>query len=292
MSPQGSIVAIVTPMFPDGSLDIAALHGLIDFHINEGTDGIVIVGTTGESPTVNFEEHCKLIDTTVIYANKRIPVIAGTGANSTQEAIDLTKEAKRLGADACLLVTPYYNKPNQKGLFQHFSKVANEVAIDQILYNVPTRTGCDLKNDTVLKLSEIANIVGIKDATGDLTRGIDLIKRLPPHFSVLSGDDSTALSLILLGGKGVISVTANVAPKLMHEMYACVMNKQNEKAMEINQQLFSLHTNLFIEANPIPVKWALKTMGLIKEGIRLPLVELSMEYHKIIQTALKKAHIQ
>ena len=292
MSPQGSIVAIVTPMFPDGSLDIQALHGLIDFHINEGTDGIVIVGTTGESPTVNCEEHCQLIETTVKHVNKRIPVIAGTGANSTQEAIDLTKEAKRLGADACLLVTPYYNKPNQTGLFQHFSKIANEVAIDQILYNVPSRTGCDLKNDTVLKLSEIPNIVGIKDATGDLTRGIDLIKRLPSHFSVLSGDDATALSLMLLGGKGVISVTANVAPKLMHEMYACVIAKQNEKAIEINQQLFLLHTNLFIEANPIPVKWALKTMGLIKEGIRLPLVELSSDYHKIIQTAMKEAHIQ
>jgi 4-hydroxy-tetrahydrodipicolinate synthase len=224
--------------------------------------------------------------------NKRIPVIAGTGANSTQEAIDLTKEAKRLGADACLLVTPYYNKPNQAGLFQHFAKIANEVAIDQILYNVPSRTGCDLKNDTVLKLSDIPNIVGIKDATGDITRGIDLIKRLPAHFSVISGDDATALSLMLLGGKGVISVTANVAPKLMHEMYACVTSKQNEKAIEINQQLFSLHTNLFIEPNPIPVKWALKTMGLIKEGIRLPLVELNPEHYKIIQTAMKEAHIQ
>jgi 4-hydroxy-tetrahydrodipicolinate synthase len=291
MSPQGSIVAIVTPMFPDESLDIEALHGLIDFHINEGTDGIVIVGTTGESPTVNYEEHCQLIETTVKYANKRIPVIAGTGANSTQEAIDLTKEAKRLGADACLLVTPYYNKPNQAGLLQHFTKIANEVAIDQILYNVPSRTGCDLQNDTVLKLSEIPNIIGVKDATGDMTRGIDLIKRLPSHFSILSGDDATALSFMLLGGKGVISVTANVAPKLMHEMCACVMSKQNEKAIKINQQLFSLHTNLFIESNPIPVKWALKTMGLIKEGIRLPLVELNQEHHKIIQTAMKEAHI-
>ena len=292
MSPQGSIVAIVTPMFPDGSLDIQALHGLIDFHINEGTDGIVIVGTRGESPTVSYEEHCQLIETTVKHANKRIPVIAGTGANSTLEAIDLTKEAKRLGADACLLVTPYYNKPNQAGLLQHFTKIANEVAIDQILYNVPSRTGCDLQNDTVLKLSEIPNIVGIKDATGDMTRGIDLIKRLPSHFSVLSGDDATALSFMLLGGKGVISVTANVAPKLMHEMYVCVMSKQNEKAIEINQQLFSLHTNLFIESNPIPVKWALKIMGFIKEGIRLPLVELNQEHHKIIQTAMKEAHIQ
>jgi 4-hydroxy-tetrahydrodipicolinate synthase len=291
MSPQGSIVAIVTPMFPDESLDIEALHGLIDFHINEGTDGIVIVGTTGESPTVNYEEHCQLIETTVKHANKRIPVIAGTGANSTQEAIDLTKEAKRLGADACLLVTPYYNKPNQAGLLQHFTKIANEVAIDQILYNVPSRTGCDLQNDTVLKLSEIPNIIGVKDATGDMTRGIDLIKRLPSHFSILSGDDATALSFMLLGGKGVISVTANVAPKLMHEMCACVMSKQNEKAIEINHQLFSLHTNLFIESNPIPVKWALKTMGLIKEGIRLPLVELNQEHHKIIQTAMKEAHI-
>ncbi len=292
MSPQGSIVAIVSPMFPDGTLDIEALHGLIDFHINEGTDGVVIVGTTGESPTVNYQEHCQLIETTIKHVNKRIPVIAGTGANSTQEAIDLTKEAKRLGADACLLVTPYYNKPNQLGLFKHFSKIANEVEIDQILYNVPSRTGCDLLTETVLNLSEIPNIVGIKDATGDLTRGIDLIKRLPAHFSVLSGDDATALSLMLLGAKGVISVTANIAPKLMHEMYVCVMSKQNEKAIKINQQLFSLHTNLFIESNPIPVKWALEAMGLIKEGIRLPLVELSPEYHKIILTAMKDAHIQ
>ena len=292
MSPQGSIVAIVSPMFPDGTLDIKALHGLIDFHVKEGTDGVVIVGTSGESPTVNYEEHCQLIETTIKHVNKRIPVIAGTGANSTQEAIDLTKEAKRLGADACLLVTPYYNKPNQAGLFKHFSKIANEVEIDQILYNVPSRTGCDLLNETVLNLSEIPNIVGIKDATGDLTRGIDLIKRLPAHFSVLSGDDATALSLMLLGAKGVISVTANIAPKLMHEMYVCVMSKQNEKAIKINQQLFSLHTNLFIESNPIPVKWALEAMGLIKEGIRLPLVELSPEYHKIILTAMKDAHIQ
>ena len=292
MSPQGSIVAIVSPMFPDGTLDIEALHGLIDFHINEGTDGVVIVGTTGESPTVNYQEHCQLIETTIKHVNKRIPVIAGTGANSSQEAIDLTKEAKRLGADACLLVTPYYNKPNQLGLFKHFSKIANEVEIDQILYNVPSRTGCDLLNETVLNLSEIPNIVGIKDATGDLTRGIDLIKRLPAHFLVLSGDDATALSLMLLGAKGVISVTANIAPKLMHEMYVCVMSKQNEKAIKINQQLFSLHTNLFIESNPIPVKWALEAMGLIKEGIRLPLVELSPEYHKIILTAMKDAHIQ
>ncbi len=292
MSPQGSIVAIVSPMFPDGTLDIKALHGLIDFHVKEGTDGVVIVGTSGESPTVNYEEHCQLIETTIKHVNKRIPVIAGTGANSTQEAIDLTKEAKRLGADACLLVTPYYNKPNQLGLFKHFSKIANEVEIDQILYNVPSRTGCDLLTETVLNLSEIPNIVGIKDATGDLTRGIDLIKRLPAHFSVLSGDDATALSLMLLGAKGVISVTANIAPKLMHEMYVCVMSKQNEKAIKINQQLFSLHTNLFIESNPIPVKWALEAMGLIKKGIRLPLVELSPEYHKIILTAMKDAHIQ
>jgi 4-hydroxy-tetrahydrodipicolinate synthase len=292
MTPQGSIVAIVTPMFPDGSLDIQALHDLIDFHVEEGTDGIVIVGTTGESPTVNCEEHCQLIETTVKHVNRRIPVIAGTGANSTQEAIDLTKEAERLGADACLLVTPYYNKPNQAGLFQHFAKIANDVVIDQILYNVPSRTGCDLKNDTVLQLSDIPNIVGIKDATGDITRGIDLIKRLPAHFSVLSGDDATALSLMLLGGKGVISVTANIAPKLMHEMYECIKSNQNEKAIKINQKLSALHTNLFIESNPIPVKWALENMGLIKEGIRLPLVKLNNEYCKIILEAMKEANIQ
>jgi len=215
---QGSLVAIVTPMFEDGQLDIPSLRSLIDFHVEQGSDGIVIVGTTGESPTVDFDEHCLLIKTAVSQVNGRIPVIAGTGANSTKEAIVLTKKAKELGVDACLLVAPYYNKPTQEGLFQHFTAVADAVNIPQILYNVPGRTACDISNDTTLRLAAHPNIVGIKDATGGIERGTDLLLRAPADFAVYSGDDATALSLMLLGGKGVISVTANVVPKLMHEM--------------------------------------------------------------------------
>ena len=282
---QGSLVAIVTPMFEDGRLDIPSLNALIDFHIDQGSDGIVIVGTTGESPTVDFDEHCLLIKTAVAQVNKRVPVIAGTGANSTKEAIVLTQNAKDLGADACLLVAPYYNKPTQEGLYQHFKAVADAVDIPQILYNVPGRTGCDISNETTLRLATHPNIVGIKDATGGIERGTDLLLRAPADFAVYSGDDATALSLMLLGGQGVISVTANVAPRLMHEM--CVAAKAGDAvaARAINAKIFALHQKLFVEANPIPVKWVLAQMGLIKTGIRLPLVQLSAQYHDVLRAA-------
>ncbi|HPX89734.1 MAG TPA: 4-hydroxy-tetrahydrodipicolinate synthase [Methylophilaceae bacterium] len=288
---QGSLVAIVTPMFEDGSLDISSLRALIDFHIAEGTDGIVIVGTTGESPTVDFDEHCLLIETAVSQVNGRVPVIAGTGANSTKEAIILTQKAKELGADACLLVAPYYNKPTQEGLYQHFKAVADAVEIPQILYNVPGRTGCDISNDTVLRLSSHRNIVGIKDATGGIERGTDLLLRAPKDFVVLSGDDATALSLMLLGGKGVITVTGNVAPKLMHEMCEAALKGDVATARAINAKLFALHQKLFVEANPIPVKWVLAQMGLIKTGIRLPMVPLSAQYHEVLRGACTPAEL-
>jgi 4-hydroxy-tetrahydrodipicolinate synthase len=286
---QGSLVAIVTPMHQDGSLDLNALRALIDFHVEQGTDGIVIVGTTGESPTVNFDEHCLLIKTAVEQSAGRIPVIAGTGANSTTEAIELTSAAKRLGVDACLLVAPYYNKPSQEGLYQHFRAVAEAVAIPQILYNVPGRTGCDIVNDTVLRLVQLPNIVGIKDATGNIERGTDLLLRAPADFAVYSGDDATAMSLMLLGGQGVISVTANVAPKLMHEMCVAAMAGDAKTARSINAKLFGLHQKLFVEANPIPVKWVLEQMQLIGPGIRLPLTPLAQQHHETLRNAMHAA---
>lgn len=287
----GSLVAIVTPMFDDGRLDLDALKKLIDFHVDAGTDGIVIVGTTGESPTVDVDEHCLLIKTTVEHVAKRVPVIAGTGANSTAEAIALTAKAKSLGADACLLVAPYYNKPSQEGLYQHFKAVAAAVEIPQILYNVPGRTGCDISNDTVLRLAQLPNIVGIKDATGGIERGTDLLLRAPADFAVYSGDDASAMALMLLGGKGVISVTANVAPKLMHEMCVAALQGDLAQARAANAKLFGLHQKLFVEANPIPVKWVLQQMGMIAAGIRLPLVNLSAQYHDILRAAMKQAGI-
>jgi 4-hydroxy-tetrahydrodipicolinate synthase len=288
---QGSLVAIVTPMHDNGSLDIQALTKLIDFHIDQGTDGIVIVGTTGESPTVDVDEHCMLIKTTIEHVASRVPVIAGTGANSTKEAIDLTKNAKNLGADACLLVAPYYNKPTQEGLYQHYRAVAEAVDIPQILYNVPGRTGCDISNDTALRLAMIPNIVGIKDATGSVERGTDLILRAPKDFAIYSGDDATGMALMLLGAHGVISVTANVAPKLMHEMYIAATTGKVKEACQINGQLFALHQKLFIEANPIPVKWVLQQMGKIGAGIRLPLVPLSTQHYEVLRNAMKQAGI-
>ncbi len=288
---QGSMVAIVTPMFEDGSLDLDSLRDLIDFHINAGTDGIVIVGTTGESPTVDVAEHCLLIKTTVEHVAGRVAVVAGTGANSTTEAIELTAKAKTLGVDACLLVTPYYNKPTQEGLYQHFAAVAAAVDIPQILYNVPGRTSCDMSNDTVLRLASIKNIVGIKDATGSIERGTDLLLRCPKDFAIYSGDDATGMALMLLGGHGVISVTANVAPKLMHEMCVAAMAGSVKKACEINAKLFGLHQKLFVEANPIPVKWVLQQMGLIQAGIRLPMVNCSAQYHDVLRAEMKKAEI-
>lgn len=288
---QGSMVAIVTPMFDDGSLDLDALRKLIDWHVDAGTDGIVIVGTTGESPTVDVDEHCLLIKTTVEQVAGRIPVIAGTGANSTREAIELTKNAKELGADACLLVAPYYNKPTQEGLYQHYATIAAAVDIPQILYNVPGRTGCDISNDTAIRLSAINNVVGIKDATGGIERGTDLLLRAPKDFAIYSGDDATGMALMLLGAHGVISVTANVAPTLMHQMCVTAMTGDVKKACEINAKLFALHQKLFVEANPIPAKWVLQQMGLIKTGIRLPMVNLSAQYHDVLRHAMSRAEI-
>ncbi|MFM9912312.1 MAG: 4-hydroxy-tetrahydrodipicolinate synthase [Methylophilaceae bacterium] len=286
---KGSLVAIVTPMLPNGALDLPSLRALIDWHITEGTDGIVIVGTTGESPTVNIDEHCLLIKTAVEQVAGRVPVIAGTGANSTSEAIELTAHAKALGADACLLVTPYYNKPTQEGLYQHFTAVAETVAIPQILYNVPGRTACDLHNDTTLRLAQISNIVGIKDATGGIERGTDLLLRAPADFAVYSGDDATALSLLLLGGHGVISVTANVTPKLMHDMCVTAARGELSAARAANQAMFRLHQHLFIEPNPIPVKWVLREMGKIQAGMRLPLTPLASTHHSTLRSAMQTA---
>lgn len=288
---QGSMVAIVTPMFEDGSLDLDALRKLIDFHVEAGTDGIVVVGTSGEAPTVDFDEHHLLIKTAIEHVDGRISVIAGTGANSTKEAIALTTAAKTLGADACLLVAPYYNKPTQEGLYQHFAAVAAAVDVPQILYNVPGRTGCDLANDTALRLAKIDNIVGIKDASGSIDRGTDLILRAPKDFAIYSGDDATGLALMLLGGHGVISVTANIAPKLMHELCVTARAGDVAKACAINAKLFGLHQKLFVEANPIPVKWVLQQMKLIKSGIRLPMVNLSAQYHEALRSAMKEAGI-
>jgi 4-hydroxy-tetrahydrodipicolinate synthase len=288
---QGSMVAIVTPMFDDGALDLESLRALIDWHAASGTDGIVIVGTTGESPTVNVDEHCLLIKTAIEHTAGRMAVVAGTGANSTSEAIELTAKAKKLGADACLLVAPYYNKPTQEGLYQHFATIAKAVDIPQILYNVPGRTGCDISNDTVLSLAEIKNIVGIKDATGGIERGTDLLLRAPKDFLVYSGDDATGMALMLLGGHGVISVTANVAPALMHDMCMAAMAGDVKTACAINAKLFALHQKLFVEANPIPVKWVLQQMGKIQTGIRLPMVNLSAQYHDVLRAAMRAAEI-
>jgi len=284
----GSSVALITPMFDDGVVDYVSLENLIDFHIDAGTSSIVSVGTTGESATIGIVEHLHVIEHTIEYAAKRIPVIAGTGANSTSEAIELTQEAKSLGADACLLVTPYYNKPTQEGLYQHFKLIAETVDIDQLLYNVPGRTAVDMSVDTTLRLAEIENIIGIKDATGDLRVIKQLVKRCPEDFLLLTGDDATALDFILCGGHGGISVTANIVPKELQKVYLSAMAGQSDLAKELNKKLESLHEHLFLEANPIPVKWALHKMGKCHKGIRLPLLVLSKEYQSVILTDLEK----
>jgi 4-hydroxy-tetrahydrodipicolinate synthase len=289
---QGSLVAIVTPMHDDGSLDLDALRRLVDWHVAEGTEGIVAVGTTGESPTVDFDEHCLIIRTVVEHAAGRIRVIAGAGANATQEAIELSRYSRSVGADACLSVVPYYNKPTQEGLYRHFRAIAEAVDIPQILYNVPGRTSCDLANDTVLRLAEVPGIVGIKDATGDLARAVDLLRRAPPGFAQLSGDDATALPYLLIGGHGVISVTANVAPRLMRELCDAARDGRIELARELNDRLFGLHTKLFVEANPIPVKWAVAQLGRIGPGIRLPLTALSATGQEAVAAALRQAGIE
>lgn len=287
----GSLVAIVTPMLPDGALDFARLKTLIDWHVREGTDGIVIVGTTGESPTVDFDEHRSLIKAAVEYAAGRIPVIAGAGGNSTKEAIHLTEYAKRAGADYALSVVPYYNKPTQEGMYRHFRAIAEAVDIPVILYNVPGRTVADLSSETTLRLAEIPNVVGIKDATASMARGAELLQRAPKGFAVYSGEDISTLALILLGAHGTISVTANVAPRLMHEMCVAAMNGDRETAIRINNRLLALHNNLFLESNPIPVKWALNKMGLIDTGIRLPLIPFDPKFHGKLMEAMMAAGI-
>ena len=289
---KGSLVAIVTPMSEDGSLDLQRLRALIDFHIREGSSGVVIVGTTGESPTVDFEEHCLLIRTAVEHAAGRVPVIAGTGANSTREAIELSAYAKQAGADMSLSVVPYYNKPTQEGLYRHFRAIAETVDLPQILYNVPGRTVADMQNDTVLRLAQIPNIIGLKDATGNMERGAEVLRRAPKGFAVYSGDDGTALALLMLGAQGVISVTANVAPRLMQETCAAVFAGDFPTARSDNNKLLGLHRHLFVEANPIPVKWVLQQMGLIDGGIRLPLTPLSSSFHDLLRGAMEQAGIR
>src|SRR5471032_476340 len=286
---SGSLVAIVTPMLADGALDTPRLKALIDWHVAEGTDGIVIVGTTGESPTVDVTEHCGLIENAVKFAAGRVPVIAGTGGNSTREAIELTKFAKKAGANYALSVVPYYNKPTQEGLYRHFKAIAESTDIPVILYNVPSRTVADLANATVLSLSQVPNIVGIKEATSSVERVTDLMKHARKGFLVFSGDDATALSYMLLGAHGVISVTANVAPRLMHEMCALARAGKAADAIAINNRLLGLHRNLFLESNPIPVKWALNRMGRIAEGIRLPLTHFTAPHHETLAASLREA---
>jgi 4-hydroxy-tetrahydrodipicolinate synthase len=289
---QGSLVAVVTPMTEDGRLDLPRFRALIDFHASEGTDGVVVVGTTGESPTVDFDEHKELIRVAVEHAGSRIPIIAGTGANSTAEAIELTASAKRAGAAACLSVVPYYNRPTQDGLYRHFRTIAEAVDIPNILYNVPGRTVADLADDTTLRLAEVPNIVGIKDATGDIGRGSDLLRRAPPGFAVYSGDDATGCALTLLGAQGCISVTANVAPRLNRDMMAAALRGDAVRARELNARLLPLHFKLFVEANPIPVKWAVQQMGLIEGGMRLPLTPLAPQYHDVVREAMRSADVE
>jgi len=288
---KGSIVAIVTPMHEDGSLDLPSFRALIDFHIEQGTDGIVVVGTTGEAPTVDVEEHELLIAEAVKHAAKRIPIIAGTGANSTKEAIELASFSRRAGADASLTVVPYYNKPTQEGLYLHFRSIAEAVDMPHILYNVPGRTVADMNNETVLRLAQIPNIVGIKDATGNIERGSDLLQRAPDDFAVYSGDDASTLALMLLGAQGTISVTANVAPRLMHEMCMAALEGDVALAREINFRLLGLHRNLFVEANPIPVKWAVSRMGKVNNTLRLPLTPLSPGAYNVIEQAMRQAGV-
>ncbi len=287
----GSIVALVTPMFEDGSLDWGSLDGLLDFHLTHGTNAIVAVGTTGESATLDPAEHCKVIEHVVKKIGGKIPVIAGTGANSTTEAIELTQAAKNIGADACLLVAPYYNKPTQEGLYLHHKKVAETVDIEQILYNVPGRTAVDMHNETVLRLADIPNICGIKDATGDISRGTRLIEQLNGKIPVYSGDDATAYKLMLAGAKGNISVTANILPKEMSQICALAMAGKAEEAEALNGLLAELNQCLFVEANPIPVKYALNKMGMMSSGIRLPLTPLSASFHAKLDQALKARNL-
>lgn len=288
---QGSIVALVTPMTENGSIDKDSLKKLVEFHIDQGTDSIVAVGTTGESATLDEDEHCDFIQSVVDYAGGRIPIIAGTGANSTTEAIELTKRAKEAGADACLLVTPYYNKPTQEGLYLHFKAVAEAVDIPQILYNVPGRTACDMLPETVARLSVIDNIVGIKEATGKLERVKRLRDLCGDKFALYTGDDATSCEFCLLGGNGTITVTGNVAPRLVHEMITAAIDGDRETTLAIDAKLTGLHKQLFIQSNPIPVKWALMEMGLIQKGIRLPLTWLTEDCYDAVRGAMRQAEL-
>jgi 4-hydroxy-tetrahydrodipicolinate synthase len=287
----GSLVAIVTPMSDDGNIDYSAFKKLIDWHVESGTKGIVVAGTTGESATLTVDEHTALIEAAVAHAAGRVPIIAGTGANSTTEAIELSSHAKRVGASYSLSVVPYYNKPSQEGLYLHFRTIADAVDIPLILYNVPSRTVADLANETVFRLAEIENIIGIKDATADMGRGSELISSTPEDFAVYSGDDASFLPLMMLGSQGVISVTANIVPKQMQEVCDAVQSRDFELAKKINDRLLMLHTNLFVEANPIPVKWGLKRMGRIGEGIRLPLTNMNTQFEQIILESLADAKV-
>ena len=288
----GSLVAIATPMADDGSLDLDAFRRLLDFHVAEGTNGIVVVGTTGESPTVDHDEHRRLIDVALEHVAGRVPVVAGTGANSTREAVDLQRFAAAAGAQMALSVVPYYNKPSQEGLYRHFATVAEAAELPTILYNVPGRTVADLHNDTVLRLAGVPNLVGLKDATGNLERAADLVRRLPADFALYSGDDGTGLAFMLMGGHGVISVTANVAPRAMREMCDAARSGDLVRARAINDRLMGLHKHLFVEANPIPAKWVLQQMGLVGPGIRLPLTPLASQHHALLREAMAQAGIR
>lgn len=286
---SGSMVALVTPMHPDGSLDYPSFKQLIDWHVQEGTDALVVVGTSGESPTVNVDEHAELIRVAVEHSAGRIPVIAGVGANSTAEAIHLAEHAKQVGATAGLSVAPYYNKPSQEGMYRHFKTIQEKVGMPTILYNVPGRTVADIANETVVRLAQVPGIIGIKDATGDIGRAALLLRDVPSHFQVMSGDDATAAALIMIGGVGNISVTANIAPKAMHDLCVAAAKGDVAKVRELNRHLALLNKLLFVEGNPVPVKWALNQMGKIGSGIRLPLCELSESFHAPLRAALIEA---
>ncbi|MEX3842555.1 4-hydroxy-tetrahydrodipicolinate synthase [Paraburkholderia sp. BR10882] len=286
---QGSIPAIVTPMHEDGSLDLPAFRKLIDWHVEEGTDALVVVGTSGESATLDVEEHILMIKTAVEHAAGRMPIIAGAGGNSTAEAVELTRHAKEVGAQASLQVVPYYNKPTQEGMYRHFAKIAEDVDLPVILYNVPGRTVADMASETILRLAEVPGIIAVKEATGNIDRAAHLIKHAPKGFKIFSGDDPTAIALMLLGGHGNISVTANVAPRQMSDLCKAALAGDAKAAREIHMKLLSLHKNLFIESNPIPVKWALQELGRIEGGIRLPLTPLDARYHDVVRAALREA---
>lgn len=288
---QGSIVALVTPMNDSGAVDFQQLEALVQFHIGQGTDALVAVGTTGESATLDEHEHCAVIKAVVDYANGKIPVIAGTGANSTVEAINLTRRAKEAGANACLIVTPYYNKPTQEGLYLHHKAISDAVDIPQILYNVPGRTGCDMLPETVGRIAQLKNVIGVKEATGDLSRYHKIRDLTGSDFAIYSGDDASSREFCLLGGNGSITVTGNVAPKLVHEMLIAAMSGDANTALAIDTKLALLHKDLFIQSNPIPVKWAVAEMGLIGKGIRLPLTWLSEECFETVRAAMRLAEV-